>query len=170
MNEWGKAEDIYEYMQDESGRTVRASGKLEFGEADRNYIAQLEAGGEFRRESDEGGHLIGHRFGGTGDVENLVAENRTLNRSGFKTLENEWAKELENEREVYVDIYPEYQDETERPYSIWGDYTISDLEGNQTKEYFSFTNEDLTAEEFELPEEADELLEDYKEYGGETDD
>lgn len=183
MIEWGKLEEFepeseetdplndgYEYIQDEYGRTVSAKGNLEFGEAERNSSAQLEAGGEFRRETDEGGHLIGHRFGGSGNAENLVAENRTLNRSGFKVLENEWAQELEKGNEVYVDIRPEYQDETERPYSIYGEYFVLDTDGNQTRDYFSFTNENLESEEFQLPEEADQMLDDYEECGGETND
>ena len=183
MIEWEKLEEFepeskekdplndgYEYIQDEYGRTISARGNLEYGESKRNYSAQLEAGGEYRRETDEGGHLIGYRFGGSGDAENLVAENQTLNRSGFKVLENEWTKELERGNEVFVDIRPEYQDGTERPHSIWGEYMVSDIDGNETRDYFSFTNENLESKEFELPEEADEMLDDYEECGGETND
>jgi len=145
--------DEYCYKQDEYGRPSCASGFLHLEQGVRNPQAQLEAGGEWRRETDEGGHLIGTRFAGSGELENLVPENSGVNRSGFKALENEWAAELEDGNDVYVEVEPVYQDGTERPHVIMGKYDITDAQGETEENYFSFTNENLGLEEFDIPEE-----------------
>lgn len=157
----------YEYSLDENDRVVSAKGELRLEEGVRDLKAQLEAGGEFRRPTDDGGHLIGTRFGGFGGHDNLIAEDRNLNRSGFKTLENEWAGALENGKDVYVEIEPVYQEDVERPCVVLGGYEVTSENGETVKDYFSFTNEDLNSEEFELPREADGMLEDFSLTGSE---
>lgn len=123
----------------------------------RDVSAQLKAGGEFRRDTDDGGHLIGSRFGGSGELDNLIAQNRFINRSVYKTLENTWADELERGNDVHVEIEPYYQDNTGRPHAIMGRYMITDQGGRKQEEFFSLTNENLNEEEFEIPEEADDI-------------
>lgn len=143
----------YSFELDEEGRTTRANGSLVLGSGERDLAAQIEAGGEFRRDSDDGGHLIGARFMGQGDPENLIAQDAKLNRGGYKSLENVWADNLEQGKSVDVDIQPVYQDVVTRPHAIMGNYTMTDAGGGEKTEYFSFTNENLESEEFELPDE-----------------
>lgn len=71
----------------------------------RNYYAQRVAGREDRictsngnkgdnQPADDGGHLIGSQFGGSGDLDNLVAMSSKTNRAGGKwyNMEKKWAE------------------------------------------------------------------------------
>ena len=133
----------YSYEKDDEERIILAEGDLHLGQGVRDTSAQLKAGGEFRRDTDEGGHLIGSRFGGSGELNNLIAQNRFINRSAYKTFENAWADELESGNDVHVKIEPYYQEKTKRPHAIMGRYTITDQRGQKQEEVFSLTNENL---------------------------
>ena len=152
-----KERNGYSYEKDDEERIILAEGDLHLGQGVRDTSAQLKAGGEFRRDTDEGGHLIGSRFGGSGELNNLIAQNRFINRSAYKTFENAWADELESGNDVHVKIEPYYQEKTKRPHAIMGRYTITDQRGQKQEEVFSLTNENLNEEEFELSEEADDI-------------
>ncbi len=140
----------YEYTLDEDGRVSEVEGDLRLETGERNSSAQIAAGGEFRRDTDDGGHFIGNRFNGPGGEINMFAQNSNLNRGGYKSMENEWARELEKGNDVHVKIDPIYQDGTERPHAIMGEYTITNNNNTPSKEYFSFTNENLRSEEFNI--------------------
>ena len=72
----------YGYYEDDKGKI--AWGNLSLSkDTQRNPAAQKAAGGEYRDEHDDGGHLIGARFGGAPDSRNLDAQNFNLNRSSF---------------------------------------------------------------------------------------
>lgn len=148
-------ENGYTFEINDLGQTVRAYGDLHLGQGERDLYAQRTAGGEFRTETDEGGHLIASRFEGPGGPENLVPENRTINRGPYKTMENNWAKELKDGNEVNVDITPIYHGDSLRPDIIMGKTEVTDSTGD-TVDYFSITNEDLESDQFEIPE-ADSL-------------
>ena len=75
----------------------------------RNYYAQRVAGREDRictsngnkgdnQPADDGGHLIGSQFGGSGDLDNLVAMSSKTNRAGGKwyNMEKKWAEAAPN--------------------------------------------------------------------------
>lgn len=96
----------YDFVTDESGRVSRVSGdlRLELGE---RTVHQTEVG-RLGLPGDEGGHLIGARFGGTPEGVNLVPQNMNLNRSAWKRMENEWAAALDQGRQVKVDIQIRY--------------------------------------------------------------
>lgn len=150
----------YEYGENSVGGKY-AEGALKFSDApNRDAAAQSSAGGDSRRGkdhdwgADDGGHLIAARFGGAGDDENLTAQNRNLNRSSYKAVENDWASHLKNKEKVYVHM------ETsggERPDAYMG-YAIFEAEdGTRTYETYHFVNEskgsieqwENDAEEFE---------------------
>ena len=102
----------YEYEVSADGKS--ATGSLKIAEdPERDSKAQASAGGEFRRGkdhewgADDGGHLIGARFGGETGEENLTAQNRNLNRSDYKQMENDWAARLEDGEKVFVHIEAE---------------------------------------------------------------
>jgi len=139
----------YSYYSSEAGKG--ACGVLALvNEPVRNPEAQRAAGGEARRGTDhtwgadDGGHIIGARFGGLPTGENLVAQNRNFNRGEYKRLENHWAEELEAGNKVYVNI--EY-DSGERPETCVGFAIIERPSGHREVEYYSMYNE--SAEERE---------------------
>ena len=112
----------YEYEVSADGKS--ATGSLKIAEdPERDSKAQASAGGEFRRDknhewgADDGGHLIGARFGGETGEENLTAQNRNLNRSDYKQMENDWAARLEDGEKVFVHIET---DGVERPNAYMG--------------------------------------------------
>ena len=76
------------------------------------------------RYIDDGGHLIGNRFYGSGDIDNLIPQNSKVNRSGgeWYEMEKEWAdiceKKGRKKGRVEVSIKPIYTDDTGRPSKI----------------------------------------------------
>jgi len=60
--------------------------------------------GDLGVEDDEGGHLIGTRFNSPMDVFNLVPQNMNLNRGYWKSMESDWASELEKGTDIRVEI------------------------------------------------------------------
>lgn len=61
-------------MFDDAGRVNGISGELVSNPAQgRNSLAQLQAGGQYRMATDEGGHFVGRRFDGPIDDFNHFA-------------------------------------------------------------------------------------------------
>lgn len=136
----------YTYLEDEHGKT--AFGNLEMAdEIERNSKAQREVGGLERRDDDDGGHLIGARFGGSPEMGNLDAQNSNLNRGTYKKLENSWAKELEDENQVFAEVNTYKSNGSDRPDAYMG-YTISESpDGKRHWNAFSFQNENAEIQE-----------------------
>lgn len=146
----------YTYTETAYGKT--ASGQLHTATSpDRDALAQRTAGGEDRRTAgneygvDDGGHLIGARFGGATGQENLTPQDRNLNRGDYKRAENEWADRLEKGDKVYVHMESYTGDGSERPTNYMG-YAIfehTDEHGKTTREieYYSFNNESRAEQE-----------------------
>lgn len=147
----------YIYRINDKGQIIHAEGDLMLRDGERNLYAQKNAGGDYRHDSDDGGHLIATRFGGSGNQDNLIAQDRYINRGAYKSLENEWAKSLEKGNDVFVEIEPIYHGDSLRPDSITAK-TIVDDNSKTVVDYFSVTNENMESEEFKFPEEADDLL------------
>ena len=148
----------YSYQINEYNQITQAKGELRLEDGIRNLYAQRTAGGEYRHDNDDGGHLIGTRFGGSGELDNLVAEDRYINRGAFKSLENEWANNLESGNRVNVEVEPVYHGQSERPDIITAKTEVTNTNGEREIDYFSVTNENLETEEFDLPSEADEMM------------
>ncbi|MEW9199254.1 WXG100 family type VII secretion target [Bacillus wiedmannii] len=113
-------EDGYKYTTDELGRIVDVeAGELILQKGKRNKGMQVAAGREDRLPDDDGGHLIGTQFHGSGDIDNLIAQNRQINRSGgeWYNMEQEWANALGGKppKKVTVKIEPVYQGTSLRP-------------------------------------------------------
>ena len=127
-------EDGYRYTTDKVGRIVDVDAdNLILKSAERNKGMQRVAGREDRLPDDDGGHLIGSQFNGPGDIDNLVAQNSQINRSGgeWYIMETEWAKALKGDplkgippRKVSVKIEPIYSDGSLRPDMFEVTYTI----------------------------------------------
>ncbi|WP_146552567.1 DNA/RNA non-specific endonuclease [Rummeliibacillus sp. SL167] len=114
----------YQYKTDGSGRISNVEAKLELGKAERNQYAQRTVGGEDRLSNDDGGHLIASIFKGSGEIDNLVPMNATLNRKEYKALETSWKKALEEGKEVTVRVKPIYKGKSSRPTEFKISYTI----------------------------------------------
>lgn len=133
-------EDGYRYSTDEFGRISKVEvDELVLKKGTRNAYSQRVAGREDRvveadtvQGLDDGGHLIGTQFNGSGDLDNLVAMNRDINRSGGEwfNMEKEWAKALKETppKKVTVNIEPIYSGKSLRPdrfnvaYQVEGDF------------------------------------------------
>nr|WP_245890245.1 DNA/RNA non-specific endonuclease [Rummeliibacillus pycnus] len=122
-------QDGYKYTTDELGRIVDVeANNLILQEAERNLGMQRAAGREYRLPDDDGGHLIGSQFHGSGDIDNLVAQNSQINRSGgeWYKMETVWADALKEvpPKKVSVRIEPVYNVESLRPSSFEVFYKI----------------------------------------------
>ncbi|WP_324603462.1 DNA/RNA non-specific endonuclease [Listeria grayi] len=47
-----------------------------------------------KQEGDHAGHLVADRFGGSGDLDNLVSQAKKVNLKHYKNLEDTWAKAI----------------------------------------------------------------------------
>ena len=124
----------YSYETDKYGRIKRCEGTLRLEEGERNNEHQIRAGGEYRLETDEGGHLIATRFGGSEKVDNIVPMDRHVNRSDYKEMENDWAARLEDGEKVQVMIRCRYEGASERPTDFVVKYTVTDSNGYERVE------------------------------------
>ena len=123
-------ENGYRYTTDEFGRISRVEvDELVLKKGKRNAYSQRVAGREYRITEaelweglDDGGHLIGTQFNGPGDLDNVIAMNREINRPGgaWYNMEQEWASALKEvpPRKVTVDIQPVYSGKSLRPDSF----------------------------------------------------
>lgn len=106
----------------------------------RNTAAQRCVGGDDREDYDDGGHLIATRFGGSGELDNLVPMSQDINRrSGeWYDLEESWAEELSRGNEVNVQIYIEYSEGSNRPSGFDVMYTVTDTETGESTPYHEY--------------------------------
>lgn len=131
---WRRVErNGYTYLIDTRGRTRHVSGPVTInrGQA-RSRSAQSAAGGTDRRAGDHGGHYIARRFDGPTEAFNHFAQDASFNRSGYRALENEWARALRAGKRVEVKIEPDFVGNSQRPSSINVWYWIDGkLQGRQ---------------------------------------
>lgn len=119
----------YTYETDSLGRIINVKGELSDVKAPRNNRAQLKAGGADRLDGDHGGHLVASQFGGSGELDNLVAMAGKLNQGEYKRLENIWAKSLAEGRKVEIDVSPVYEGNSLRPNGFNIKYLIDGSQG-----------------------------------------
>ena len=77
-----------------------------------------------KQEGDHAGHLIGDRFGGSSELDNLVSQAKNVNMSEYKVIENQWAAALKNGQKVSVKIDINYDAGNSRPSSFMVSYDI----------------------------------------------
>ncbi|SUA22930.1 filamentous hemagglutinin family N-terminal domain protein [Neisseria meningitidis] len=73
---------------------------------------------------DHAGHLIGDRFGGSPNLDNLVSQHKDVNLSAYKVLENKWAEAIKSGKNVKIQMQIEYAAGTRRPTRFVGYYWI----------------------------------------------
>lgn len=107
------------YTTDEQGRIIRCEATPERSpENPRDVNAQLQAGGEDRRPSDQGGHIVGRDLNGDGGAGNLVAMDSKINQSDYKRMENDIKAALDEGKDVTVTTDISYPGESKRPDTI----------------------------------------------------
>lgn len=111
-------------------------GRIKYVEVDNLFLKkgkrkphmQRVAGRIFRRKDDDGGHLIGDQFAGSGDIDNLVPMNSQINRRGgqWYNMEMTWADALKEvpPKQVRVRIEPIYSGESLRPDKFKVKFTV----------------------------------------------
>ena len=117
----------YEFTTDHLGRPIKVEGGLAKGKSTRT--AEQTKTGHLGNTGDEGGHLIGSQFKGPSDAFNLTPQTRALNRgkgSAWTKMERDWAKALDEGKDVKVNIQPKYNPGNTgvRPDSFEVQYTI----------------------------------------------
>lgn len=83
---------------------------------------------------DDAGHLIGDRFGGSPDLDNLLSQDSHLNRGEYKAMENTWENAISENKKVTVSIDVEYPPGSSRPSGFDVNYTI---DGELFHQYFA---------------------------------
>ena len=123
--EYTTGEYDYKYKTDEDSRiTSFQTDNLQLTEREERLThnsKSLDKG-----ELDDAGHLIGDRFGGSPELDNIVSQNLHINRSEYKTMENEWADAINNGSHVEVAGDLIYDDDSSRPSSFDVFYSIDD--------------------------------------------
>lgn len=146
------AEGDYTYETNAYGKHAYGSLINETGE--RDVYAQQTLPGKPR--GYDGSHLIANRYHGAGGHENLDAGTISLNRGAYKSIENEWGRNLDEGEKVYVDVQTYHTNGSPVP-DAWMGYSISEgVDGKRSWEAFSLTN----ASKAEL-EEWERIIEDY---------
>ncbi|HGZ9251356.1 TPA: DNA/RNA non-specific endonuclease, partial [Staphylococcus aureus] len=110
------------YRTDHKGRIKEVYvDNLSLKDGGRNNHAQRTVGGEDRLPDDDGGHLIARMFGGSKDIDNLVAQSKYINRS-FKEngdwykLEKLWEKAIKSGKPIEnIKIEVKYKGNSQRP-------------------------------------------------------
>lgn len=123
----------YTYTTDSKGRISSAGGKLKLKKGKRNALNAKNVGGEDKLPTDDRGHLIADRFDGSNQFGNLVAMDSNLNRGSYKKLEDDLAKAVEADNEVYMKVKAVYRKNSERPSLFVVEYSIN---GKNEKQKF----------------------------------
>ena len=103
----------------------------------RNKGDQLKVGGDDRLRGDHGGHLIARIFGGSGELDNLVARDAIVNNSRYRKAEKRWENALKEGKEVEVTINVVYDGASKRPKEFNINYSI-----DKKKEKLKISNGD----------------------------
>lgn len=145
--------DGNKYKTDEKGRIVSVVAyPKSTPEGERDTKAQERAGGEDRRENDQGGHILARILGGYKGIENMVAMWEKVNTGPYKKMENEIVNAVKAGKDVKMEVNIEYDENSERPSKITVKYTI---DGKETIVVFD-NNEGSTDLMNELEDVADE--------------
>jgi len=130
----------YTYITDSQRRITSAEGTLKLQKGTRNQYSQKTVGGTDRLNIDDGGHLFGTQFNGSGEIDNLLPQNKYVNRSGgeWYNMEKKWAKALEEGKKVEVKIDIVYNNNSIRPSDYLVSYKIDGVEYFKNIENFNF--------------------------------
>lgn len=114
----------YEYETDDKGRIASAEGKLRIQDLNRSMEDVTKIENQEYKDGDHRGHLIGHRFGGSDKLENLVPMDGKLNQGDFAKMENMLADAVKDGADVYLKVEPIYEGGSTRPSEFKVSYSI----------------------------------------------
>lgn len=128
----------YQYETDSQGRVVSAEGQLRMRDQDykRNMEDVRSIDGQEYKEDDHRGHIIGHQFGGSDKLENLVPMQGELNQGDYAKLEKTLSEAVQSGAETKMKVEPVYQGESTRPSEFRVTYSI-----NNEQDVVVFKNE-----------------------------
>ena len=113
----------YNYETDANGRISNwNTDNLQLTERDGRLNYNSDSLGKI--EGDHAGHLAGDRFGGSPELDNIVSQSQNVNLSQYKKIENQWAKAINEGKEVTVNIDIKYDGDGFRPIEFNVEYTI----------------------------------------------
>ncbi|EKB45754.1 Transposase protein [Solibacillus isronensis B3W22] len=113
----------YLYKTDELGRiTDFNADDLKLTKRDNRLPHKPNTPG--KEPGDHAGHLAADRFGGSPDLDNLVSQSSSVNLSKYKKLENQWAKAIEEGKDVSVNVKVNYEGNSLRPSGFDIEYEI----------------------------------------------
>ena len=126
------------YMTDSNSRIDRFSTVLtnSLPETARNGYAQLKAGGEDRRDTDQGGHILARVFGGDPGIGNMMPLDSRSNQGDYKAMEKDILNAIGDGKTVNFEAKLYYEGESERPSKI---VATTEIEGMKT--VYTFNNE-----------------------------
>lgn len=127
----------YQYTTNNIGAIVSAKAeslRLKTHKRRRKIKDSLDDIGKgFQTSSDNRGHLIADRFGGSNGLENIIPQNANVNGGDFNDLEDELAGFIREGKQVTYELQLNYFDkESYRPDEITVKYTIDDTEYEKT--------------------------------------
>jgi hypothetical protein len=123
--EYKTGEYGYTYTTDDQGRIISVeTDNLQLTKRDERLPHDKDTPG--KKEGDDAGHLIGDRFGGSPEIDNLVSQLSEVNRGEYKKMENEWAEAIDRGETVQVKIEVKYDGDSKRPSEIIVKYKIGD--------------------------------------------
>jgi hypothetical protein len=96
---------------------------LQFTTRDTRLVHNPDTPGKVAGQ-DHAGHIAGDRFGGSPELDNLVSQLENVNLSKYKLIENEWARALEEGKQVAVNVEIKYGADGLRPSEFLVEYTI----------------------------------------------
>ena len=165
----------FTFVVDNETGTTTAKGQVTENHASRNGMQSIHPN-EYDSKIDDKGHLIAAREGGPAEGYNVSAQNRTLNRGAYKTVENAEVRlanegnEVETEKTAYVsnpgskpDAYmvndtittPEgetqhvnlsFQNASPEEQQEWNDYLEQNVDIDE-QEYWSSAKENMSPDE-----------------------
>ncbi|MEG1618172.1 MAG: DNA/RNA non-specific endonuclease [Eubacterium sp.] len=142
------------YTTDDKGRIISCEAKPQRSpENFRDNDAQREAGGEDRKEKDQGGHIVGRDLNGDGGGGNVVAMDSKINQSDYKRMENDVKTALDEGKDVTTKTDITYEGDSDRPDKIT--VTVS-ADGKDTVYKFDNNLDDLLVDE--VPENEKEAV------------
>lgn len=152
------------YTTDENGRIISCEATPKrTPENPRETVAQRQAGGEDRKESDQGGHIVGRDLSGDAGIGNLLAMDSKINQSDYKRMENDVKDSLDEGKDVTTKTEVTYNGDSERPDRITVTVTA---DGKDT--IYKFDNNLDGSLEKDVPENGKEMVQDkLDETGGE---
>lgn len=125
----------YTFKTDDNGRVISAEGALHIPEKTPRAMDSMEAVGKGDQieGQDERFHLIGHQFGGSDGIENLVPGDGKLNHGEYLSMETKLADAVKDGCNVKLKVEPVYLDNSYRPVEFRATYTI---DGEKTVQVF----------------------------------